>query len=277
MVGGGVLFVGFSVPEGDPKAQGGFALLDATDGSLLAKTYTVPESDWGSGGAGGGIWTTPAVDAATGYAFVGSGNPFSKPREHDRTNAILKVDLDRSRSSFGQVVASYKGEIDQAVPLLHDVTQPTTCKLAPENPPLPTFPPFLPDFSQLRDSFACLQLDLDFGGSANLLHAQDGRLLVGELQKSGVYHIVHADDLSRERRVTLGVSCLVCNAASTAYDASTDTVFAPASPGPSLIAFRPGTGALRWAAPIGDVVHYQPPAVADGVAYSLDSNGFLDA
>ena len=273
----GVLFVGFSAPEGDPKGQGGFALLNAADGRILAKTYTVPEAEWGSGGAGGGIWSTPAVDPATGYAFVGSGNPFSKPREHDRTNAILKVDLDRSRATFGRIVASYKGEIDQAVPLLRDLTQPTTCKILPENPPLPEFPSFLPDLSQARDSYACLQLDLDFGGSANLLRAADGSLLVGELQKSGVYHIVRADDLSRVRRVTLGVSCLLCNGASTAYDASLQSVFAPASPGPNMVAFRPRDGALRWASPIGDVVHYQPPAVADGVVYSLDSNGFLNA
>jgi hypothetical protein len=114
----GVLFAGFSGPEGDPVAQGGFALLDAATGVILSKTYTVPEAQWGSGGAGGGIWSTPAVDPASGYAFFGSGSPFSKPSEHDRTNAILKVDLTRSRSTFGQVVAGYKAEIDQAVPLL---------------------------------------------------------------------------------------------------------------------------------------------------------------
>jgi polyvinyl alcohol dehydrogenase (cytochrome) len=272
----GVVFVGFSVPEGDPVAQGGFALVDGADGHILAKTYTVPEADWGAGGAGGGIWSTPAVDAASGYAFFGSGNPFSKQSEHDRTNAILKVDLDRGRPTFGQIVASYKGEIDQAVPLLHDLAQPT-CRLIPENPPLPQFPPFLPDFSQARDSFACLQLDLDFGGSANLLRAADGRLLVGELQKSGVYHVVRADDMLRERRVTLGVSCLICNGASTAYDRDSGAVFAAASPGPNMVSFRPRDGRLRWASPIGDVAHYQPPAIANGVAYSLDSNGFLDA
>ncbi len=273
----GVVFAGFSVPEGDPKGQGGFALVDAADGRILAKTYTVPEADWGRG-AGGGIWSTPAVDPASGYAFFGSGNPFSKQTEHERTNAILKADLDRRRSTFGRIVASYKGEIDQALPLLRDITQPTTCKLIPENPPaLVPFPPFLPDLNQLRDSYGCLQLDLDFGGSANLFSGADGRLLVGELQKSGVYHIIHADDMSRRRRVSLGISCLLCNGASTAYDASNGAVIAAISPGATMVSFRVGNGKLRWASPIGDVIHYQPPAIADGVAYSIDSNGFLDA
>jgi polyvinyl alcohol dehydrogenase (cytochrome) len=272
----GVVFVGFSVPEGDPVAQGGFALVDATDGRILAKTYTVPKADWARG-AGGGIWSTPAVDPASGYAFFGSGNPFSKQTEHEHTNAILKVDMDRSRATFGEIVASYKGEIDQAIPLLKKLAEPT-CKLIPENPPaLVPLPSFVPDLNQARDSYACLQLDLDFGGSANLFRAADGRLLVGELQKSGVYHVVHADDMSRARRVTLGISCLICNGASTAYDVSSNAVFAPVSPGPMMTSFRPGDGALRWIAPIGDAAHYEPPAVADGVAYSTDSNGFFHA
>ncbi|HEX8157284.1 MAG TPA: PQQ-binding-like beta-propeller repeat protein [Solirubrobacteraceae bacterium] len=272
----GVVFVGFSAPEGDPRGQGGFALVDAGDGRILAKTYTVPQADWARG-AGGGIWSTPAIDPASGYAFFGSGNPFSKQTEHEHTNAILKADIDRSRPTFGQIVASYKGEIDQALPLLKKLAQPT-CSLIPENPPaLVPLPPFVPDLNQARDSYACLQLDLDFGASANLFRARDGRLLVGELQKSGVYHVLHADDMARTRRVTLGISCLLCNGASTAYDESSRAVFAPVSPGATMMSFRPSDGALRWASPIGDAVHYQPPAVADGVAYSIDSNGFFDA
>jgi outer membrane protein assembly factor BamB len=274
----GVVFIGFSVPEGDPVAQGGFALLDAQNGKILAHTYTVPQSEWGAGGAGGGIWSTPAIDPARGYAYFGSGNPFSKQMEHDRTNAILKADIDRGRPTFGEVVASYKGEIDQAIPLVKELAKPT-CKLLPENPPaIVPVPEFLLDLNQARDSYGCAQLDLDFGASANLFHGPDGRLLVGELQKSGVYHVANADDMSRNRRVALGVSCLLCNGSSTAHDPRTRTTFAIVTPGSSMVAFRPTNGAaLRWISLIGDPVHYQPPAVADGVVYTLDSNGFLDA
>jgi outer membrane protein assembly factor BamB len=100
---------------------------------------------------------------------------------------------------------------------------------------------------------------------------------VGELQKSGVYHVVHADDMSRARRVGLGISCQLCNGASTAYDASSGAVFAAVSPGPTMMSFRPDDGALRWVSAIGDVEHYQPPSVADGVAYSTDSHGLFHA
>jgi outer membrane protein assembly factor BamB len=272
----GVVIVGFSGPEGISTAQGGFAILQASDGQLLKRTYSVPEADQPAGYGGGGIWATPAVDPATGYAYVGVGNPFSKDKEHERTNAILKIDLDRDRSTFGEIVASYKGEIDQYVPLLRDLAQPT-CMIAPENPPLPPFPPFLPPLEQARDSIGCLQQDLDFGASPNLFSGPNGELLVGELQKSGVYHIVRADSLQPQRRILLGAACLVCNGSSTAYDPAAGKVYADVAPGTLMVGFAPGADHAAWLAPVGDGVHYQPVAVADGVAYTVDSAGFLDA
>jgi hypothetical protein len=196
--------------------------------------------------------------------------------EHERTNAILKIDLDRSRPTFGTIVASHKGNIDQLEPLLRDISQPT-CALAPENPPLPTFPPFLPPLQEARDSLACFQLDLDFGASANLFPGSDGGLLVGELQKSGVYHVVRADTLALVNRLPLGVSCLVCNGASTAYDPVRRHVLADVSPGTQMLSVSPTDGTVPWRSPVGDGIHYQPVAVAGGVAYTVDSLGFLDA
>jgi hypothetical protein len=215
------------------------------------------------------------VDTNTGYAYVGTGNPFSKAVEHERTNAIVKIDLNRDRSTFGDIVDSYKGEIDQYDPIIRDLAQPT-CMLAPENPPIPPFPPFLPPFQELRDSVGCLQQDLDFGAAPNLFPASTGELLVGELQKSGVYHVVRTGSMDRERRIVLGVSCLVCNAASTAYDPAAGEVYADVFPGTSMVGFAPGADHAKWIAPVGDAVHYQPVAVADGVAYVIDSNGFLN-
>jgi hypothetical protein len=272
----GVILAGFSGPEGIPSGEGGFALVDATSGALLKQTYTIPPSDWAAGFGGGGIWSTAAIDPATGYAYAGTGNPFSKKTEHPRTNAIVKIDMDQARPTFGSIVASYKGEIDQRLPLLKEASK-TTCALFPENPtPELPLPPNVPDLNQAKDSYACLQFDLDFGGSANLIKGPNG-LLVGELQKSGVYHVVRADTLGPVRKVTLGVTCLICNGASTAYDPASGTVVADVTPGSSLAAFTPTSGALHWYAPVGDLIHYQPVALASGVAYTLDSLGFLDA
>jgi outer membrane protein assembly factor BamB len=272
----GEVVIGFSEPEGVVTAHGGFAIVDAANGSLLDRTYTIPPNAWARGYGGGGIWSTAAIDPATGYAYYGTGNPFNKTAEYPTTNAIIKLDMDPRRSTFGSIVASYKGEIDQRLEVLKKLTGPTTCKLLPENPipPLP-LPPFVPDLNQLKDSFACLQFDLDFGGSPNLISGPGGPL-VGELQKSGTYHIVSAATLGPVRKVALGLSCLVCNGASTAYDPVTGEVVADVAPGSLLTGFAAATGARRWVAPVADTVHYQPVADADGVVYTLDSLGFLD-
>ncbi|MGW2817905.1 outer membrane protein assembly factor BamB family protein [Streptomyces sp. NPDC001415] len=272
----GAIIMGFSGPEGVPTGQGGFTVLRESDGQLLKHTYTIPDADRAAGYAGGGIWSTPAVDTATGYAYVGTGNPFSKQKEHPRTNAILKIDLAPDRPTFASIVASYKGLIDQYAPIVRDLTRPT-CMLLPENPPLLPFPPFLPPLQEARDSIACLQQDLDFGGAPNLFRSPTGELLVGELQKSGVYHVVRADSMEGERRVLLGVGCLVCNGASTAYDPVAGQVYADVAPGTLMVGFKPGASTASWVSPVADGIHYQPVAVADGVAYTADSAGFLDA
>ncbi|PKV82947.1 PQQ-binding-like beta-propeller repeat protein [Streptomyces sp. TLI_146] len=272
----GAVVVGFSGPEGVPTAQGGFTVLRESDGQLLKHTYTIPAADQLAGDAGGGIWSTPAVDTATGYAYVGTGNPFSKQHENERSNAILKIDLMQRRPTFGTIIASYKGLIDQYVPIVRDLARPT-CMLLPENPTIPPFPPFLPPFEEARDSVGCLQQDLDFGAAPNLMRGPDGTLLVGELQKSGVYHVVRADSMAAERRILLGVSCLVCNGASTAYDPVARRVYADVSPGTLMVAFPPDASTATWLSPVGDGIHYQPVAAADGVVYTVDSIGFLDA
>jgi outer membrane protein assembly factor BamB len=37
------------------------------------------------------------------------------------------------------------------------------------------------------------------------------------------------------------------------------------------------TGHINWQAPVLDGVHYQSTTVANGVVYTIDGNGFLDA
>ena len=273
----GVVLVGFSGPEAVSTGQGGFAILDSETGTMLAKTYTIPPSDQALGFAGGGIWSTAAVDASSGYAYVGTGNPFNATAEHPRTNAILKIDLDRSRVTFGSIVGSYKGTVDQYADVLQAASQPT-CGALPDATGLPPLPPPLPPVQQGRERLTCLQLDLDFGASPNLFRARDGTLLVGELQKSGVYHVVRADTMAGYQKIVLGVSCMLCNGSSSAYDPARGAVFADVAPGTLMAAFDPLSGVSLWRAPIGDgAIHYQSVTAAGGVVYTVDSLGFLDA
>jgi outer membrane protein assembly factor BamB len=264
VVAGGVVFMGYSPPEGDSSSQGGFALLDAATGRILKVTPTIPPADQAKGYAGGGLWSTPAYDPATGYAYIGAGNPNSKQMEHPNTNAILKIDVKRGRATFGQIVASYKGNVDQYDEALQEASHTPVCA-ASDQPGVP-YP---------VDDPACGQLDLDFGAAPNLFHDSQGHLLVGDLQKSGVYHAAHAGSMQPAWTALGGASCQACNAASTAFDGH--SIIGVFTPGGTMDAMARDDGTIAWRAPIGDGLHYQGTSTADGVAYTLDGNGFLDA
>ncbi len=264
VVAGGVVFMGYSPPEGDSSGQGGFALLNAATGRVLKVTPTIPPADQAKGYAGGGLWSTPAYDPATGYAYIGAGNPNSKQLEHPNTNAILKVDVKRGRASFGQIVASYKGNVDQYDDVLQEASHTPVCA-ASDQPGVP-YP---------VDDPACGQLDLDFGAAPNLFHDRQGHLLVGDLQKSGVYHAAQAGSMKPAWTALGGASCQACNAASTAFDRH--SIIGVFTPGGTMDAMSRDDGTIAWRAPIGDGFHYQGTSTAAGVAYTLDGNGFLDA
>jgi outer membrane protein assembly factor BamB len=283
VVAGGVVIAGFSGWEGNPDAHGGFALLDARSGRTLARTYSIPRSAWigrdGQHYGGAGIWTAPAVDSS-GYAYMGTGNPYSKKNEDPRSNAILKVDVNRARRTFGQVVAFYKGDVEQSNGVLKTASRPT-CELAPDDP-LRQTPDDDPRLAVLQgalsDSHGCVQLDLDFGAGPNLFRDRAGRLIIGELQKSGTYHALYADTMRRAWTSVVGTSCQYCNGASPAYDRTTRSIYAAASPGSTMASISSDGGSMQWDEPVGDFVHYGGVSVANGVVYTVDSSaGFLDA
>lgn len=47
------------------------------------------------------------------YAYAATRNPFQPEVQHANTNAIVKFELDRSRGTFGTIVASYQGNVDE--------------------------------------------------------------------------------------------------------------------------------------------------------------------
>lgn len=260
---GGVVFAGFSPPEGDSAGQGGFALVDAISGSIVKVTDTVPLADQAKGFAGGGIWSTPAWDPHTGFAYVGAGNPYSKQQEDARTNAILKIDMRPSSPTYGEIIAAYKGNVDQYTQTLRALSQTPVCA-ATATAPLP-YP---------LDDPGCGQLDLDFGAAPNLFNV-NGHLVVGDLQKSGVYHVADADSMAPVWNTIVGATCQACNAASTAVDGG--TVFGESTPGGLLFGLHRRDGARQWETPVGDGVHYESISEADGVVYTFDTAGFFDA
>jgi polyvinyl alcohol dehydrogenase (cytochrome) len=254
----GMVFTGISGDEYVTGARGGYAILDQETGAILAKEYTIPDEAYEAGYWGGSIWASAVVDPASGSLFVGTGNPASHDKEHRYTNAILKIDVDADGSTFGRIVDAYKGNVDQYYPGLD---QQPVCESAPD--------------VEYGDawSLTCLQLDVDFGASPNLFRDSGGELMVGGLQKSGVYHTVYADNMQSAWNAVVGTPCFVCNAASSATDGS--TVYVAASQPGQLVALKADRGGYRWVHPIADVFHWQSVSAANGLVYSTDLFGSL--
>lgn len=259
----GLVLAGYSPAEGDPTGVGGVALLDAETGAVVTRALVVSDEDFAKGYAGGGVWTAPAIDTKNGYAYAGTGNPYSKKIEHENTNAIVKIDVDRDRATFGTIVGRLKGNIEQFSPVFRDLVDPA-CEAVGEDPNLQLI---------VGNSAPCLQLDLDFGAPPNLFTDASGRLLIGDLQKSGVYHVADATTMAPAWSATIGVSCAACNAAASAWDRN-GSIYNVSSPGDAMVAVS-DAGGYRWLSPVGDGTHYQSTTSAGGAVFTVDNYGVL--
>lgn len=276
----GVLMMGVSGgsaelgDEADRHAfQGSLSLLEtgtsprstARPGTVLRKTWTIqapsdkPKNDF----AGATIWSSPAVDPAAQVAYVGAGNPFRPQAEHAHANAVLKFDVNRRSKRFGQVVGSYKGEVDEYLPVISTLP----CYDIPGNPA-----PYYP-----QGVGQCGDIDLDFGASPNIFTLADGRKVVGVGQKSGVYHVMDAATMKPVWKQLVGVPTPVGGiVGSTA--AAGGRVFGPITTGGYLWSLEQQAGRHAWLTPVADGVHWgNPVSVANGVVYTVDFRGFLDA
>ncbi|HEX4905201.1 MAG TPA: PQQ-binding-like beta-propeller repeat protein [Acidimicrobiales bacterium] len=259
----GLLLAGFSPAEGDPTGRGGITIFDARTGKLVKRVHAIPDDAFAQGYAGAGIWTAPAVDD-DGYAYAGTGNPFSKKIEHDHTNAIIKIDVDPTRETFGTVVGSLKGLIEQYRQELRDAVDPT-CEAFGEDPNLQLI---------VGDSAPCAQLDQDFGAPPTLFTDSSGTQLIGDLQKAGVFHVARTDTMARAWDQIVGVTCPACNAAAWAFD-DEGRVVGASSPVGTMVALEADDGTHAWASPIVDGTHYQSTSLAGGVAFTVDNLGNL--
>jgi polyvinyl alcohol dehydrogenase (cytochrome) len=266
----GMVWVGISGTAAETDAadrlafQGSTVLLDAADGHQLAKAYSVPPDKWEQGYAGGAQWGTIAIDPETKYGYEGTGNPFDYDKEYITTNAVLKIDLDRARSTFGQVVGAYKGNVEAYQNGFADQLA-GPCRAV----------------SDLNGVFAfglqCAHLDLDFGAQPNIYRDATGRKVVAVGQKSGVLHIFDAGTMQGLHQTVLGVPSAVGGiVGSAAYDGT--TLYGPHTVGGYLWAADATSGAARWLSPVGDGIHWGPPVTyANHILYTIDLKGFLDA
>lgn len=111
----GLVLLGTSNAEMGTVVAGGFVILDAETGDVRVRTRTIPQDQRDNGFAGGSIWSTAAIDATNKYAYYSTGQPAGWfDRESEFVNAIIKIDVDQTRPSFGEIVDVDKGTWDNA-------------------------------------------------------------------------------------------------------------------------------------------------------------------
>jgi len=230
-------------------------------GDIVRKLYTIPPRIWQHGYAGGSQWGTMAIDPRSGYGYEGTGNPFDYHAEYKTTNAVIKIDLDRQRHTFGELVGSYKGNVEEYAPV---ASQKAPCDAV----------------DHVSGVFAagleCVRLDLDFGATPNLLRV-GGRLVVAAGQKSGVLHFFDGRTMRPIAKTVVGVPSQVGGVVgSPATDGH--HLYGPHTIGGYLWSVDATTHGVQWLSPTADGVHWGPPVTyANHVLYTVDLSGCLDA
>lgn len=102
----GSVYVGLASVNDCPLMRGAFLQLDATTGTILHTFYVVP-----NGCAGGTVWSSPAIDEATGTIYISTGNGAGACSPNEKyAQAIVKLKAsDLSFLDAWQVPASQHG------------------------------------------------------------------------------------------------------------------------------------------------------------------------
>ena len=267
--------------------RGSVVALNATTGSLLWKTYTVPPNSGpcqhgnppeGCGYSGGAVWSTPAVSLLTHSVYAATGNNYTVPDQaeqcheaaveaeasdadctapDDYFDSVLALNLDTGVIRWGHKVEGW------------DATN-SAC-----------------DFKKIGVTWcpSAESPDFDFGGGGPNIFTINGRTVVGAGQKSGIYWVFNAatgeivwDTLVGPGTAAGGIEW------GTSYDGR--RIYVPiADPeefgvpyklangepasGGSWAALNPATGAFDWqVATPGDGAAIGPTTEADGVVFA---------
>jgi outer membrane protein assembly factor BamB len=262
-----LLFVPLAGGSGD-GARVPMYFLDAGSGATVKKAYSLTDAEYDAGFGGTGIWSTAAYDPVTQHLFAGTADSDAHTHQHRYNDALLKIDANPRRATFGSVVGSYAGTTEHADldAVIGEQNNPVCGSLSGADVDLPTF-------FDTSASVECLELDFDFGGSPNLYDDAAGHLRIGALQKSGVFHSVDAATMAAAWKFTVGPGGAFMDGGTAAV--GDHDVYVSATPN---VVFGLGrdTGAVRWVGATGaDLFAYQPVTLANGVLYAINDAGFL--
>ena len=210
-------------------------------GSVVALDARTGERLWKTytvpeGHDGGAVWSTPAIDTETGRLYVGTGNAYHAPAG-DMTDSMVALD-----AASGEVLDWFQATRGDV-------------------------------WNGAEDSLS--SPDADFGASPNLFEGPDGRKLVGQGQKSGVYWALDRASMDPVWNQLTGPGTFMGGiVGSTAFDSG--SVYGPNTQGGEVWSLG-RDGSRGWASTDGGPLHFAPVSVANGVVYSNDMSGFLTA
>ena len=254
-------------------ARGALAALDAKDGRLLWKTYTIEQQPQPTvknsagtqmyGPAGAAVWSAPTIDAKRSAVYIGTGDSYTDVKENG-SDAIIALDL-----ATGKV--KWRNQVTENDSFLMGCYRPGTA-----NCPTVMGP------------------DHDFGASPILFTLRNGKDIILAGQKSGAVFGIDPEQGKTLWRNKVGAGSAMGGIewgmaadGERLYVAVAD-LFAPPPKGkPGLFALDPATGAELWhtAAPkipcgfSGRCFNAQSaaPTVIPGVVLSTTTDGHLRA
>ena len=221
-------------------ARGQFVSVSLATGNVRWRRYTMPPAEragsWPDGvakyaPAGAGVWSSPAIDAASRTVFYGTGNSFtgtSGPGQDDDTVIALNIDT---------------GELRWKQQINHPDVWTVGC-IRPFERHLP-----VEHCAGMADG---TNIDWDFGSSPNVFTV-GSRTLVGIGQKSGIYHAFDATtgQIVWQRQTSIAQP----NGGSmgilwgTAYDGRRLYVATSMAKPGTLFGLDPATGEILWRTP----------------------------
>ena len=155
------------------RFRGSVAALNALNGRQIWKTYTIAQEAkpttknaigtqlWGP--SGGGVWSSPAVDAQRNRLYITTGDNYSAPAT-DTSDAFMALDLDNGKILWTKQMTT--GDAWN-----------TACRL--------------PDSTNCPDAKAP---DFDFSSPPMLVTLASGKRALVAGQKSGMLHAIDPDD-----------------------------------------------------------------------------------
>jgi outer membrane protein assembly factor BamB len=250
--------------------RGYYAIMDQATGDLVIDGYDVSEEDLARGMEGPGFWSQPTYDPEDRYIYFGTANTRSIAPENPYSNALLKIDADPNRATFGEIVGYFRN-----TPLNPLANLPGFTQLCGQGSPLPT----------TATGAACIDDD-DWPSSAVIYRNSQGRKLIGSTHSSSVLPVrtfasflvptgnyFAIDPVTMQevwRAPTSGARAAVA-----AYDGS--KIYYSGGEGGEIYAVDKDTGTVRWQASAIGGNQWQHVSAANGVVYTPSGNLGINA